>query len=353
MTSRERILAAISHREADRVPMWESFWGGTIERWKGEGLPADADVQEFFGLDRQHTTYVDWTCQLHSETIEETDEYVISRTADGVTSKSFKGKESTPFWSDFPLTDRASWEELKPLMAWNDTRVNLEAAKEAYEKNRDAFQIYMEPCVGFERYKYIMGMEGILIALAEDPDWVAEMVMATCELAVDGLEYLTGQGFEFDVGFITEDMGFRDRGFFSPRTYREVIMPAQRRFCEACHARGMQAMLHSCGYNMELVPLYVEAGFDILNPIEIKAGMDLLKLKQDFGDVLTLWGGIDVRRIADPDPAALEREIREKVPVVKQGGGYIFSSDHSIPDNVSLERYQWMLEFGRHYGAFS
>ena len=103
---------------------------------------------------------------------------------------------------------------------------------------------------------------------------------------------------------------------------------------------------------MELVPLYVEAGFDVLNPLEVKAGMDIYKLKKDFGDVLALWGGIDVRAIADPDPSVLEREIANKVPMAKQGGGYIFSSDHSIPDNVSLEQYEWMLELGHRYGTY-
>ena len=128
--------------------------------------------------------------------------------------------------------------------------------------------------------------------------------------------------------------------------------PCQKRFCDACHARGMKVLLHTCGMNMELVPLYIEAGFDVLNPLEAKAGMDVFKLKRDFGDVLTLWGGIDVRAIADPDPSVLEKEIRDKVTVAKQGGGYIFASDHSIPDNVSLQKYQWMLELARECGSF-
>ena len=111
-------------------------------------------------------------------------------------------------------------------------------------------------------------------------------------------------------------------------------------------------MLHTCGQNMELVPLYVEAGFDVLNPLEVKAGMDIFALKRDFGEVLTLWGGIDVRAIANPDPAVLEREIRAKVAMAKQGGGYVFSSDHSIPENVSLQQYEHMLELGREYGSY-
>jgi uroporphyrinogen decarboxylase len=353
MTSKERILAALDHREADRVPIWEGFWTSTLARWKGEGLRDGADPVDYFGLDATHTTYIDSSCGLPTETVEETEDYIITRTSDGVMSKSFKGRDTTPFWWDFPLTDRASWEELKPLMTWSERRIDLPKAKEAYESKKDLFQIYCPACCGFERFKYIMGMEGILLALGDDPDWVREMCTSTAEIAISGLEYLLANGFHFDAALVTEDMGFKGRGFFSPRTYREVIMPCQQRFCEACHARGIKVLLHSCGQNMELVPLYIEAGFHALNPLEVKAGMDIFKLKKDFGEVLTLWGGIDVRAIADPDPSVLEKEIREKVTMARQGGGYIFSSDHSIPSNVSLKQYKRMVELGRRYGAFA
>ena len=353
MTSRERILAAIEHREADRVPMWENYWGTTMTRWKSEGLPQDIGVHQFFGLDITHSTGIDWTLQFPTEKIEETDEYIITRNANGALQKSFKGIESTPFWWDFKLTDRASWEELKPRMMWNESRINLPKAKNAYEANRDLFRSYMPACLGFEKFKYAMGMEELLVTIAADPEWAREMFDSTAQLCIDGLDYLTGAGFEFDVAFITEDMGFKGSGFFSPRAYRELFMPCHKRFCDYCHARGMKVMLHTCGMNMELVPLFIESGFDVLNPLEIKAGMDIYKLKRDFGDVLCLWGGIDVRAIANPDPAVIEKEISEKVTMAKRGGGYIFASDHSIPDNVSLKQYEHMLELGREYGAFT
>jgi len=351
-TSRERILGALEHREADRVPMWEGFWGATLARWQQEGLPADADPTLHLGLDPAHYTSIDWTLQLPEEVVEETDGYIIVRTSNGVMSKSLKGYDGTPYWWDFPFTDRASWEQLKPRMTWNETRVDTAAAKAEYEAHRDLFQIYSPASLGFEKFKYLMGMEGILAALAEDPAWVAEMCMSTAELAINGLEHLLANGLTFDAAMVTEDMGYKGKAFFSPRTYRQVIMPCQQRFCEFCHARDIKVLLHTCGHNMELVPLYVQAGFDCLNPLEVKAGMDMLQLKKDFGEVLTLWGGIDVRAIADPDASVLEKEIREKVPLARQGGGYIFSSDHSIPDNVSLAQYRRMVELGRQYGTF-
>lgn len=355
LTSKERVIAALEHREADRIPMWESFWGGTITRWKQEGLPDDISPGDYFGLDPTHTTGIDWTLQFTEEKVEETDDYVITRTVNGTLGKTFKigSGDTTPFWSDFKLRDRATWEELKPRMQWNETRIDLPSARAAYKKHHDLFQIYCPACLGFEKFKYAMGMEGILIAFAEDPSLVKEMCDSTADLAIEGLEYLIANGFEFNAAFITEDNGFKDRSFVSPRTYREIVLPCQQRFCEFCHARGIKVMLHTCGQNTDLVPLYIEAGFDCLNPMEVKAGMDPLRLKHDYGEKLAFWGGIDVRLIAGLDANALEREIAEKVPILKSGGGYIFASDHSIPPTVSLERYQLMIDLGRRYGTFS
>ena len=178
MTSRERIRAALEHREADRVPFWESYWGGTLARWRREGLPEDADPATYFGLDATHHTGYDWSLQLPTEVIEDTEDHVITRTNNGVLSKSLKGHDSTPLWWDFPLTNRASWAELKPRMTWNDTRVDVASAKAAYEARADLFQVYACCCLGFEKFKYLMGTEGILLALAADPDWAVKAIEA-------------------------------------------------------------------------------------------------------------------------------------------------------------------------------
>ena len=100
------------------------------------------------------------------------------------------------------------------------------------------------------------------------------------------------------------------------------------------------------------MPYFVEAGFACLNPLEVKSGMDVIELKREFGDKLTLMGGIDVRNMAADDPAEIEEEIRTKISVAKVGGGYIYHSDHSVPDNVSFEQYKRVMELVREYGSY-
>lgn len=356
MNSRDRLLGAILRKPVDRVPMMESYWETTLDRWKKEGLPPEIDhvsIQQFFHQDIQNTTYIDWSFQFTPRVIEETDEYTVTISSDNVRSKSLKNSPSMLELSDFSITDRKSWEEYKPLLAFNERRLNIALAKEAYQRTKDEqLQIYQEPCLGFEKYKYCMGTENLLITIAEDPELIRDMVEATERLAIDGLEYCLGHGLEFDVGFITEDMGFSNGPFFSPAFYKEIIMPSHVRYNNFLHARGIKSMLHSCGDVRKLLGLFVEAGFDILNPLEQKAGMDLKMVKKEYGDALTLWGGIDVKTITAGDENALHDEIRDKVLYAKQGGGYIFGSDHSIPDNVPYAVYQKMVEWGMKYGKY-
>ena len=80
--------------------------------------------------------------------------------------------------------------------------------------------------------------------------------------------------------------------------------------------------------------------------------MDLIELKRDFGDKLAFMGGIDVRAMADPDPTVIEEEIKTKILSAKKGGGYIYHSDHSVPNNVSFEQYLRVLQLVKEYGAY-
>jgi uroporphyrinogen decarboxylase len=129
-----------------------------------------------------------------------------------------------------------------------------------------------------------------------------------------------------------------------------VIKPVHKRAIDWAHEKGAVTMLHSCGNITALLPDLVEIGLDGLNPLEVKAGMDALAIKEQFGDRLVLQGGIDVRTMSDPD--AVEAEIRTKVPALKRDGGYIFHSDHSIPETVSFDDYRRVVALARKYGTY-
>src|SRR5690606_3366940 len=107
---------------------------------------------------------------------------------------------------------------------------------------------------------------------------------------------------------------------------------------EWAHRKGIKAHLHSCGNITPFIPELVDIGLDALNPLEVKAGMDPIQLKKKFGNDLVFHGGINA--VLWDDVEAIEAEMRKVIPVMKESGGYIFSSDHSVPSSVSLENFR-------------
>jgi uroporphyrinogen decarboxylase len=178
------------------------------------------------------------------------------------------------------------------------------------------------------------------------------MMRVQGEFVIGMAQLMMDKGFQFDGAFLYNDMGYRNASLFSPRLYRETHFETDRMVCEFFHRHNMPVLLHSCGRVSGLIPQLIEAGFDCLQPLEVKANMDVVELKKQYGDRLAFMGGIDARAMAHPDPAVIEREIRSKIPVAKRGGGYIFHSDHSVPDNVTFRRYQRVMELVARYGAF-
>jgi len=352
MTSQERVTLALQHREADRVAISDFPWGTTEQRWHREGLPEGVTAAQYFNFELWGF-WGDNSLQLESRVIEETDECVTRTNADGAVTRNFKQTTSTPELVDFAITTRALWEEHKPRLAYNDKRVDWEAARAGLDDARGkGLFTYLGWGPGFTKTCNLVGPERCLMAMVEDPEWVRDMFLTDAQVCADIAEEVLSRGLDVDAGWIFDDLGFKHKGFFSPAAYRELLMPAHKLICDVFKARGKPMILHSCGYVTEFVPLFIEAGFDCLQPLEVKAGNDLVALKQQYGDRLAFMGGIDVRAMAHPDPAVIEHEISTKVPAAKQGGGYIFHSDHSVPDDVSFAQYCRVMELAAHYGRF-
>lgn len=352
MTSKERFSRIYQHKEPDRVAMAESPWSTTIARWRREGMPEDADIKEYFGLDRVVGVSVDSGPQYPSTVIEETDEYSITTSAWGATVKNWKHQTSTPEHIDFKIVDRESWAKAKERMQPTPDRINWENLEKSY---RDALDqgawIVAGGWFGYDILASgVIGTEQMLIAMAEDPDWCRDMFEHTLSVNLALFDMIIDKGYSFDCLQFPDDLGYRNGLFFSPEMYRRVLKPVHKKAFDWAHDRGMVTMLHSCGNIMEAIPDLIDAGLDGLNPIETKAGMDLIGIKDKFGDDLVLQGGIDVRQMNKPDK--IEDEIRTKVTHAMKNGGYIFHSDHSVPDDVSLDDYKRVIELVKKYGTY-
>ncbi len=145
-------------------------------------------------------------------------------------------------------------------------------------------------------------------------------------------------------------MGYKRHQFFSLKMYRQLIKPFHQRAIDWAHAKGIKAHLHSCGDINPFVPELIGMGLDALNPLEVKAGMDPLRLKREYGKDLVLHGGINAVLWDRPD--LIQAEMARLIPTLKESGGYIFSSDHSVPSSVSLEGFRQITALAKQLGAY-
>lgn len=352
MTSRERVLAALNFREADRVAIQDDPWFTTVERWHREGLPEGKTAEQFFNYEMWSLGW-DGSLRLPVKTVEETEEYAIVRNPDGALRKDWKHATSTPENIDFTITSKKLWEENRDRLVWSEERVNWEETRRVYDQARaEGKFIPFGAITGYDRAQGMVGSERLLVAMAEEPEWAKDMFARFVEITIEAHQAFVSHGFEIDGAFMYNDMGYRNASLFSPRMYRELLMPYDQRLFGYFNARGMKVILHSCGCIKELVPYLIEAGLGCLQPLEVKAGMDVLEMKRLYHGKLALMGGIDVRKMSSPDPSVIEQEIREKVGAAKVGGGYIYHSDHSVPDNVSFQQYQRVIELVKRYGEY-
>ena len=204
----------------------------------------------------------------------------------------------------------------------------------------------------FELMHPVCGHEYMLMGMALDPGWVADMVETYATVTVQLQEILFEQEGYPDGIWYFEDMGFKGRPFMSPRMYKELVQPAHVKTFAYAHSQNLPVTVHSCGYVAPLVPGLIEAGMDCLQVIEVKAGMDLLQLHRDYGEVLSFMGGIDVRVLYTNDRAQIDRELEAKVPIVKEGFGYSLHSDHSIPNTVHHDTYRYFVDRGLELGKY-
>ena len=352
MTSRERIQTVLSGGVPDRVPFQDSYWATTVQRWRREGLPASVSPEAYFGCEIARLGG-NYSLQLPVQTLEESDTYRVYVDDNGATRKELQTADGwTPHWLDFTIKGRDEWHRFKEKAAYNPSRIpaGIQNAVAAARKQGKFVTYSVHAC--FHPTWHKVGLENMFIWMHEDPQLVVEMFAAHTQLIIDLYDGIKGLGVKFDAAWLSDDLGYRNAPLISPSMYRELVMPYHKRACEHFAKDGLKTILHSDGNVGPLIPDFLEAGFAALHPLEAKAGLDVRDLKPKYGDRLVLFGNIDVRQLAG-NRETIECEIRTKFEAAKPGGGYMYHSDHSVPNNVSLENYQFAVEMINRYGKYA
>ena len=352
MDSRERILTTLKGGIPDRIGRADSIWSETFTRWRSEGLEEGQDVGELFGFDFYGIGGGDLSLRLQTEVFEDTDEYILHKDANGVTRKDIKRESGhTPQWLEHTINTGKDWYAYKDRLVLSDERVpgNILEVSVAAEKSRKF--AYFSSVEAYEAAWPVFGQVNIFTLMMDEPDTAADVFNTYTDMIIGMAQRYIDKGVYFDGAWFYGDMGYRNSTLFSPACYEELLWPAHRRMCDFFNSHGKPAILHSCGKIEALIPKLIEAGFAAIQPLEAKCGQDVRVLKERFGNKITFFGNIDVRKLSGTR-ADIEEEITSKLPVAMKGGGYIFHSDHSVPPTVSFDNYRYAIELIDKYGRY-
>lgn len=357
MTKKERVTNFLARKPIDRIPVYEHFWSDTHKKWVEKGwIGKDEDFGTHFGYDVREAWSFKLMADLDFEPVilEENEDTYVTLDGNGAKLRRHKFHDTTPEHVDFTVKERGGWEELiRPKLTPSEERINFEGYRAAKAKAADEGQFFCWSGVNvFECMHPVCGHEHMLVGMALDPDWVRDMADTYAELTVNLMEILFEKEGLPDGIWFYEDMGFKERPFMSPAMYREIILPAHKRTIDYAKSKGLPVIMHSCGCVERLIPGMMEAGIDCLQVIEVKAGMDLIKLYREYGDNLSFMGGMDVRVLYTNDLALVEKELISKIPVVKEKFGYALHSDHSIPNTVDYDTYRYFVDRGIELGTY-
>jgi len=413
MTSRERILAAVDHREPDRVPV---DLGATPS--SGISAIAYGRLKAHLGMTRGATRVYDVVQQLAQPEDEILDRFRVDVVdigrafnaddsawrpavlADGQAAQypawfvperqpdgSFVARmpdglviarmpAGAPFFDQtyFPYLDgypadfsdlstemgrvlwaalaHSPWDHAGDRGFWDMLRARVIELRHASDR---ALMIVCG-CNLFEWGTFLRRMDNFLVDLVSEPSRVEALLDALMERHLAVLERVCrAVGDVADILRFGDDLGTNSGPFMSPATYRRLFKPRHARLCDYVHRHsGMRTFLHSCGSIRALLPDLIEAGYDIVNPVQTDCrGMDAEGLKADFGGDICFWGGgCDTRHVLPAGtPQEVKDHVKRRLDVFMPGGGFVFNTVHNIlpeapPQNV-VAMYEAIEEYGR------
>ncbi len=382
MNPRERVLAAINHREGDRVPF---DMGGTVVT--GIHYKAYANLRAALGLPAREPTIIDMIQQLA-----EVEDDVMACL--GVDVKNISPRSSaafkievrdlgdyTAFYDEFNI----GWRSPKdggwyydmfdhPLKGeLDEARLaayplpdpldpsRFEGLREKAIYIRDVEQravVFGNMSAGvFELLTWLRGYEDAYADWGSSSPLAVKLMDRVLEMQLQYLEKgLSVVGDVIDVAQIADDLAGQNGLLISPRSYRRLLKPIHKQLCDFIHSHSnAKVFMHSCGAIRQVLPDLIEVGVDIINPVQVSAtGMDSAELKREFGKDIVFWGGgVDTQRVLGVGtPDEVRAEVRRRVEDFKPDGGFVFNTVHNIQGNVPAENILAMWEALRDYGQY-
>jgi uroporphyrinogen decarboxylase len=383
MTSRERVLAAINHEEADRVPIVIGVSNAT-----GIKMDTYQGIKRLVGIDAPDNYIYGWP-ELGTAEIDEATMQRLHSDVRGVrdihpaeTLKRNREREPhSPFidsWGSgqkeiepgvwfpgiHPLSPATAIEDIEAYPGWPDmsdpTRIAhvKERARQLAEQNEYAIMATPWLLFPFERAFAMQGMDVFLLNMAMHPEFTRALLHKITEVCKSLMgPFLEELGGNVDIIKIGDDLGTQDSLLISPKMYREVLKPLHADYIQFIKERTKaKVFFHTDGDVFPLIDDFIEIGVDILNPIQTSAGKmsDLDGLKQHYGKNIVFCGGIDTHNILPHgSPEEVRHEVRRVLQKLGPGGGYMLASVHTIMNDVPSENVLAMVDAVEEFGHYT
>ncbi len=351
MNARERFHATFTFGQPDRVfllPQWT--FSETMQRWLREGMPWDVHFNTYFGFDRTETIPINLGLfpPLETRVTEQTAHWSIVEDELGGRAKHWTDRQiGMPQWLRYPVRDRETWEKLKQRLnpdAPNRYPEYWDYVKRCYA-HRD-FPLGINAGSYYGWLRNWVGMENLALWYYDCPDLVHEMTEFLADFVLRVIERALDEVPDIDYGSLWEDMAMKTGPLISPTMFRDFMLQPMKRVTKALSERGIEIiMVDSDGHVDELIPLWLEANVNLIYPLEVAAGCDALKYREQFGRDVLLMGNIDKRVLRDGySREDIEKEVMGKVPDLVRSGGFSPMVDHAVPPDVPLANFKYYIE---------
>jgi uroporphyrinogen decarboxylase len=243
-------------------------------------------------------------------------------------------------WHRFPVQSREDWEE---RMKWRYDPHHPERFPPDFEERCAAAQERDYPLTAgfngpFWQIREWVGMENLCMLMIDDPDFVMDMADTWMEFVSATLQQITDR-VELDSVHFSEDMAYKAHSMISPAMVRQFLLPSYVRWVGEIVASGCPLIDMDSDGNIEvLIPLWIESGINVCDPIEVAAGNDIVAYRERFGNKMAYRGGIDKRAIA-AGGQVMRDEVMRVVPPMLVEGGFIPSCDHGVPPDISWPNF--------------
>ena len=366
MNDRQRFIGLMDYQSFDRVPNHElGVWPQTAQRWAREGLPERTLTydwfvsEEYLGLDRREYTPAnfDMIPPFEAKVLEKTDRYEVIRHPNGIVTKALIDgtaggvRMSMDQYLRFPVKDLDDFRALKKrYVAGLEERYPAEWRKDLLPgwRARDYVLVLGHNCAAggfYWRAREWMGTENLSYAWYDQPELMHEMMGFFADFTMDCAKPILEE-IEVEYFNLSEDMAMKNGPLLSPDTFRTFVFPHLKRLVEFFKSHGTRYIAVDTDGNSEaLIPLYMDAGVDILWPMERAADMDPVRIRKKFGKSLRLMGGVDKREIAR-GKEAIDAHLTALAPLVEEGG-FIPTVDHTVPPDVSWDNFRYYMDAKR------